>query len=62
MTGEMCGKDFNKKLKITKHILKHHEYFLIPRQRFEHFRYILQKEKVYLIASFPSSSTYSVKT
>ena len=61
MTGEMCGKDFKKILKITKHIKKQHERFLIPRQRYKHFQYILQKEKVYLIGRFPSSTTYSVK-
>ena len=57
MTDEMCGKDFKKILKITKH-LKQHESFVIPRQRFKHFRYLLRQEKVYLIGRFP---TYPVK-
>ena len=35
--------------------------FLIPRQRYKHFQYLLQKQKVYLIGRFPSSLTYSVK-
>ena len=61
MTGEMCGKDFKKILKITKHKKKQHERFLIPRERYKHFLYILQKEKVYLIGRLPSSLTYSVK-
>ena len=62
MTGEMCGKDFKKKLKMTIHIQKQHERFLIPRQRYKHFQNLLQKERVYLISSFPSSPTYSVKS
>ena len=61
MTGEMCGNVFKKILKITKHIQKQHECFLIPWQRYKHFRYLLQKEKVCLIGRFPSSPTYSLK-
>ena len=61
MNGEMCGKHFRKILKITKHIKKQHECFLIPKQRYKHFRYFLQREKVYLIGQFPSSPTYSIK-
>ena len=59
--GEICGNNFKKTLKITKHIEKQHERFLIPRQRYKHFRYFWQKGKVYLIGQFPSSPTYSVK-
>ena len=61
MTGEMYGKNFKKKLEITKHFKKQHEYFLIPGERSQNFWYILQTQKVYLMASFPCSSTYSVK-
>ena len=61
LTGQICGKDFKKLLKITKHIKIRHERFLIPRQRYKHFRYLLQKVKVYLIGRFPTSPTYSVK-
>ena len=61
ITGEMCGKDFRKILKITKPIKIQHERFLNPRQRYKYFQYLLQKEKVYLIGRFPSSPTYLVK-
>ena len=36
-------------------------FFFIPRQRYKHFQYILQNEKVYLIDRFPISPTYSVR-
>ena len=55
MIGEMCGKDFNTKLKITKYFQKQHERFLIPSQRYKKFLNLLQNQKVYLKGSFLSS-------
>ena len=40
---------------------KQHEPFLIPRQRYKYSRYLLQKEKVYLIGRFSSSTIYLMK-
>ena len=62
MTSEMCGEDFKKIPKITKHIKKTAWMFLIPWQRYKHFQYLLQKAKYYFIGLFPSSPTYSVKS
>ena len=62
MSGEMCGKDFNKKLNITEHLKEQQERFVIPSQRYVNFWYILQNQKVYLKGSFPGSPIYLVKT
>ena len=62
MTGEMCRKDFNKKLKITKHLKKkQHERHFIPSQRYKNFQYFLQNQKVDLKGSFLTSPTSSLK-
>ena len=62
MTGEMCGNDLKKNMKITKQIKNILNVFFIPRQRYKIFRYILQKQKKkYLVGSFSSNPTYLVK-
>ena len=57
----MCGKYFKKKQKIREHFETEWT-SKIPSQRLNKFWYILQNQKVYLMNSFPSSPTYSVKS
>ena len=65
MTCEMCGKDFKEKLKITKLFLKQNDIFLFPvkdkKKKIKKKLCIFLNQKAYLMVSFPSSFTYSVK-
>ena len=39
---QMCGKWFKKKKEITKHMLKRHKHILVPSQRYQDSRHLLQ--------------------
>ena len=55
MNGEMCGKIWKSESTFENSMN------MIPSQRYENFRYILESQKVYLLGSCPSSPTYTVK-
>ena len=55
ITGQTCETDFKKKMKIIKH------FFFLFLGKIRNFLYLFPNQKVYLIVSFTSSLTYSVK-
>ena len=42
----MCGKYFQRKHQITKHVKTKHKFILVPGRRYQDSRYILQNPKV----------------